>query len=250
MSRAGVLFLHHFGGSARTSDAVVAQLDGVETSAIDLPGFGAAAAADGPYDVIRYADVAEAAFDAMAAERIVVVGHSMGGKVALALAARRPRRLASLLLLSPSPPTPEPMSDADRATALAGWGDLDHAEATLARITARPLGPHARDLALDDMLRAAAGAWRAWLETGSREDIAAALARIVVPTMILCGSDDSVLPVAVHRRETMSRLPDAALRIVAGAGHLLPIEAPDMVAEAIMAQTAAFPAIVPSSAAS
>lgn len=234
----GVLFLHHFGGSARTWNDVMARLDGVETRAIDLAGFGAAADATGPFDVARYARDAEAALDTMAGDRIIVVGHSMGGKLALALAARQPPAIAALVLLSPSPPTPEPMTAADRAEALAGWGLLDHAEATLAQTTARPLGSHVRHLALDDMLRSGAAAWRAWLEGGSLEDIAPRMGDVAVPVTVLCGSDDATIPADVHRRELMPWLRDATLAIVPGAGHLLPLEAPDTVAQAIIAQLA------------
>ncbi len=235
MSSDGVLFLHHFGGSARSWDAVIARMDGIETIAIDLPGFGAAAASAGPFDVAACADIASAALRLMASDRLWIVGHSMGGKIALALAARQPYRVGGLVLLAPSPPTAEPMAPGDRDAALAGWGSLAHAEATLARITAVPLGSHARALALDDMLRTGHAAWRAWLEAGSREDISALMPHIAIPAVILCGGNDCVIPCNVQRREVASRLRNATVVEIPDAGHLLPLEAPDAVAAAIRA---------------
>lgn len=236
MNSTGILFLHRFGGSARSYDPVIARLDtGLETAAPDLPGFGLAANSPEPFDVAAYADFAGAALLAMASQQVLVVGHSMGGKVALALAARLPARLAGLMLLSPSPPTAEPMSPDDRAAALAGWGDRAYIEATLARNTATPLSSDIRRIEIDGMLQTSALAWQAWFAVGSCEDISAAMANVYAPTTILCGTADRTIPLEVQRREVAARLRGAVVAEVSGAGHLLPIEAPDAVAAAIAA---------------
>jgi len=230
----GVVFVHHFGGSARSWDDVTRRLGpGCRWTAVDLPGFGDAAGDAGPYDVAHYADVVAAAITALGADWTLVVGHSMGGKVALAVAARQPAQLAALLLLAPSPPTPEPMRPADRDAALAGWGNRDHAATTLDRITSRPLTSIQREHAIADMLRTAEPAWSAWLTHGSREDIAALMALVKLPVTILSGSADGVIPTAVLSRELIPRLQSARLVEVAGIGHLLPYEAPDIVANAV-----------------
>lgn len=236
MSGTGALFLHRFGGSTRSWDGVLARLNpSIETSAPDLPGFGSAAASPGPFNVAAYADAAGVALHAMACDRVLIVGHSMGGKIALALAARRPDRLAGLVLLSPSPPTPEPMTADERSAALAGWGSLAYAEASLTRTTAASLGAVAHAMELDGMLKTSAAAWRAWFASGSREDISTAMTAIAVPSIILCGTADRTIPLDVQRREVWARLPDATLLEIPGTGHLLPVEAPDLVASTIAA---------------
>jgi pimeloyl-ACP methyl ester carboxylesterase len=225
-----VLLLHHFGGSARTWDEVHARLLDVETEALDLPGFGDAAGMPGPYTVAAYADFVEAR---LPRGPLVLVGHSMGGKVALALAARQPAGLSGLLLVAPSPPTPEPIADDVRAKLITGWGDQDEMSRTLATITAHSLADPLRALAVADMVRAGRAAWTAWLTSGSRTDISGEIGTINVPVTILSGSADAVLPTALLHREVAERLSGSALLPIPGAGHLLPLEAPDAVAAAI-----------------
>lgn len=233
-SRPTVVFVHHFGGSAGTWDQVVAILGPDYSSrAIDLPGFGEAAAAVGPYAVADYVDAVEALIGAEGLSATIVVGHSMGGKVALALAAGRPAHLRALLLLAPSPPTPEPIEEAARQKSIDGWGDRGNAARMLAVATANPLSIPAQGRAIDDMMRCGRAAWTAWLTSGSREDISADTARIDVPVTILSGTGDTVIPIAVLRREVAGRLAAARVELVSGAGHLLNLEAPLAVADAV-----------------
>ncbi len=225
--------LHHFGGSARTWDPVIDRLRAeLDCIAPDLRGFGTAHAFAGPYTVDRYADDVAHLVNRLAVERFVLVGHSMGGKIALALAARRPAGLVSLVLLAPSPPTPEPMSEEERSATLAGHGDRAVAMATLAKITARPLPPALADRTTDDM-RSSRAAWAAWLEHGSREDITAAVDGLGVPTLVVSGVEDKAILPDVQAAETLPRLRNGRLVTVTGIGHLLPLEAPDAVADLI-----------------
>ena len=242
MNRPGILFLHRFGGSSHSWNAVLARLgQRFEVATPDLPGFGAAATAVGPFNVAAYADAAASALQAMTSHDLLVVGHSMGGKVALALAARRPARLTGLVLLSPSPPTAEPMTDAERAAALAGWGDPAYVETSIERTTALPISSDATANEMAGMLQTSAPAWRSWFKAGSREDISEAMENIEVPAMILCGTADRTIPIAVLRSEVAARLVDAEFIEIPGAGHLLPVEVPGTIAETI-ARFGKFPA--------
>jgi len=60
----------------------------------------------------------------------LLLGHSMGGKVAVALAARRPPGLVSVVLVAPSPPCPEPMTDDARASLRPSFGSQEGAAQT------------------------------------------------------------------------------------------------------------------------
>ena len=220
-----LVFLHYFGGSARTWGPVMAGLAGqFRCLAPDARGWGDSDAPPTGYTVRDMADDVAALVAALGLTRYTLVGHSMGGKAAQALAARRPAGLERLLLVAPSPLSPEPMTEDARAKMRAGWGDEDAARETLKTIAKLPLDRDAEALALADTLRASRVAWEAWADAGSREDLSALAAMIEVPTFVLVGASDPVLPPDVLRREVVGQIVGATLTVVPGAGHLLPLE--------------------------
>lgn len=231
------VYLHYWAGSGRAFQAVAERLASSYTVLMpDLGGFGDAPAPAGGYTVDAYADEVAAFVAARQLQQYVLVGHSMGGKIALALAARQPAGLRGVALLSPSPPTPEPMTDADRKASLHAWGQRAAAEQTLRHITARPLAAAQRQHIIDDNLRSSRAAWDAWLLHGSRENLTARLRHIQVPCTIVAGDQDAVMSPSVHGLETLPLLPEGTpLEIISGAGHLLPYEAPEEVAALLRA---------------
>lgn len=228
-----LVFLHHYGGSSRSWREVIARLPDCECFAPDLRGFGEASDSPVQWGVDDAADDIASRIEAQGFGSYTLVGHSMGGKIALALAARRGAGSQRLVLLAPSPPTPEPMSDATRQQLLEGFGIRSAAEETVAQITDHPLPPELRELAVGDILRAKPNAWRAWLETGSRENIAACMNRIEMPVTVIAGASDGAMTPEVLRREVVERLTDARLHTVPNAAHLLPLEAPEAVVDLI-----------------
>ena len=234
-----VLALHYWAGAGREFDALPPLLPpGTALLAPDLPGFGQAPAPVGfDYSVAAYAGWVAAYAREHCAAGFTLLGHSMGGKVALALAAARPAGLRRLVLLAPSPPTPEPMTAHDRAAALAAFGSLEKALKTFHKITQRPLSAAARAHVVADNLATTRAAWDAWLERGSREDISGLLGQVAVPCHLLVGENDRAITPATQRRHTLPQLPaGTALTIVPGAGHLLPLEAPAAVAALLLAE--------------
>ncbi len=233
-AEATVLLLHYFGGSGRTfyevMDALPANLHSL---APDLRGFGHSLSRSPDYSVESYADDLSELVAALKLTRYVVVGHSMGGKFALALAARQPAGLTGVVLLAPSPPTPEPMADAERQRLLTSHGSPEAALETLGKTTARPLPPLLQERAIEDNVRSQADAWQAWLNIGSRENIAARLAAIRVPVVVLVGAADKGLTAPLLQKEIVERIEGARLEIVPDCGHLLPLEVPQAVANFI-----------------
>jgi pimeloyl-ACP methyl ester carboxylesterase len=233
-----VLALHYWAGSGREYDLLRTLLPaGVRLLAPSLPGFGEQAAPAGfGFSVAAYADWVAALVAEKQLTDYTLVGHSMGGKIALALAARRPPGLRKLLLLAPSPPTPEPITDAARAAARAAFGPLQQAENTYRSITHRPLPEALHQGVVADNLRCSRPAWNGWLEGGSREDISGAVASLEVPCAVLVGAQDRAVSPDTQRRQTLPWLPAGTrLHVEPGAGHLLPLEAPAAVAKLVLA---------------
>jgi pimeloyl-ACP methyl ester carboxylesterase len=244
-ARPTIFFLHALGMSAREFDGVAARLaDTGDVVALDLPGFGDASAASG----VSVADMAALVVRKVrrhAPGRWLLVGHSMGGKIASVVASRALAGehglfgLSGVVLLAASPPTPEPMSDADRAEkrAMADGGALDAASARSfvdANVGA-PLDASVDAVAVADVQRASVEAWTAWFDRGSREDWSEAVGVLDVPAVILAGGSDGDLGESAQRELNGRVYPRARVQVLEGAGHLLPLERPDEVAEAIRA---------------
>jgi pimeloyl-ACP methyl ester carboxylesterase len=228
-----LIFLHYFAGSLRSWVHVAGELTNTfRCLSLDLPGFGHSA----PPPVYSLHAVAHAVALHIAGLRLdsyVLVGHSMGGKLALACAAADPPGLAGLVLVAPSPPSPEPMDERERNRLLATHGDRASAEQTVHTITRRPIPAEDVAVCIADNLLTSPEAWRWWLAHGSREDITAQAEQVACPVLVLGGSDDPVIPPSVITAEVIPRLADASRIEIAGAGHLLPFEAPQEVGGAI-----------------
>ena len=231
--RPTLVFLHYFGGSSQAWTEVINRLStDYHCIAPDLRGFGESDAPPCGYSVKDYADDVGGLIAAANVKTCVLVGHSMGGKIALSLAARRPANLHSLVLLAPSPPTPEPMPEEERTRLLTTHGNRAAVE-TLGKITAHPVPTPLLNLFVEDNLRSSQQAWRAWLERGSREDISADMTRIDVPVLIVAGGMDESLTAKLLRREVVRRIGGARLTTLPDVAHLLPLENPAAIAELI-----------------
>ena len=222
-----LIFLHYFGGSALEWQSVMDSLaDNYRCIAIDLRGHGDSEAPATGYSVATMADDIAGLISSLGVQDFALVGHSMSGKVALALAARQPAGLQSLILVSPSPPVPEPIPDDERQKLLEGHGQRSAAEKTLKNITEAPVSEAVREQIIADDLRTAKPAWEAWLLEGSKEDISDQMTSILVPVHIAVGSEDRALPPDVQARLVVPYLPSATVEVVDQAGHLLPWEVP------------------------
>ena len=119
-----LIFLHYFAGSSRSGSEVIDRLWSTRRCiAPDLPGFGDTDPGRSRFTIDEQADAIARLIATCAIDRHVLVGHSMGGKIAMTLAARHPPGLVGLVLLAPSPSSPEPMDEDERAAALGAHGD-------------------------------------------------------------------------------------------------------------------------------
>ncbi|SNT32513.1 Pimeloyl-ACP methyl ester carboxylesterase [Granulicella rosea] len=242
-SSPALVLMHFLGGSAREWDEVRARLDGkYRCVAIDLPGFGDAAEIPG-YTVAEMADSVALTLRALGLDRYVLVGHSMSGKVAAVLARRfadgllHTGELEGLVLVAPSPASPEPIPDDKRATMLDAFspleapgqpkdGDLSRASRYVSKNESRVMPPEVQHRAVEDVLRMGRAAWRAWLESGSREDWSARVGRLSLPALIVAGEKDTSLGAEQQEKLTLPHFADGKLVVVRDCGHLIPMEKP------------------------
>ncbi|WP_232316664.1 alpha/beta fold hydrolase [Candidatus Burkholderia verschuerenii] len=136
-----LVFLHYYGGSSRTWDEVAKALpDRYRLVATDHRGWGDSDAPAHGYRIADLANDAEGVIDALDLKRYVLVGHSMGGKVAQLIASRRPTGLEGLVLVAPSPPSPMLLSDEERATLTGAYRSRESVEFVIDHVlTAKPL---------------------------------------------------------------------------------------------------------------
>lgn len=222
-----LVLMHLFGSAKREwTECISALSPRYRCIALDLPGFGDAAGVSG-YSVDEMVRSVEGTLRSLRLDRFVLVGHSMSGKVALAIAARKFAGLAGLVLVAPSPPSPEPMTDEGRRRMLAMKRDRMSAESFLDGITAQPLAGMMRERAIEDFMQCSPAAWTAWLESGSREDWTARIAIVGCPALIVTGTDDPSLSAPVQKSTTMKSLSDPRLEIIARCGHLPTMETPE-----------------------
>ncbi len=164
--------------------------------------------------------------------QLTLVGLSLGGIVALSVAAAAPERVSRLAVLSATarPPRPEQHDSWNAMAALT-------ADGAFATITPELLVPvllnpaHQTDAALRAAVVAMAddmGPQRFSEQLSaqhSRTDLRPALAGITCPVLVLAGADDALAPVEAHQ-EITDGVPDGELRVIPDAGHLSPMEQP------------------------
>ncbi|MBL8056365.1 MAG: alpha/beta fold hydrolase, partial [Anaerolineales bacterium] len=171
--------------------------------------------------------------DAVRADQpAVVCGLSMGGYVALAFYRRHRARVAGLILAATraGADSPEAQAGRDRMAQTArehGAGAV--AEAMLPKLFA-PAAYAARPelvAGARPMLAGASvdGIVSALAALRDRPDSTPRLAEITVPTLVIHGTDDQLIPPA-EAEKMAAGIPGAALRLIAGAGHLLNLEQP------------------------
>lgn len=229
-----LLFIHYWGGSHRTFNPVVAHLS-CECSVVtyDQRGWGAGRDLPGPYGISQLADDALTIVRELGVESFVLIGHSMGGKVAQLAASQRPVGLRGLVLIAPAPPRPTvDAKDADRRSH--AYDNRTAVSDALERaLTYRPLHADLREQVLADSLAAGREATLAWPLQGMREVITDAVQQIDVPVQILAGQHDLVDSPDALTANLLPFIPSARMAIIEGTGHLSPLEVPEQIASKI-----------------
>ena len=237
-----IVLLHAFPQTSAMWREVAESLTGrYEVLTPNLPGFGDAPLHDWTVDTAADS-VAELLADR---PRAIVGGCSMGGYVALAFARRHPARLAGLVLMNTRAEADTLDAKASREINLKlvaeqGTGALvDKMMPRLLGKTTHATRPdivrQVREIACQ---QSPAAITAALIALRDRPDATADLKQISVPTLVLYGEDDELIPPEVAQ-SLAAAIPGAEWGGIAACGHLSPWEAPDVVAAAILARFSA-----------
>jgi pimeloyl-ACP methyl ester carboxylesterase len=228
-SEAPLVFVHGSGDSAKTWTLVIAALSDIPCVALDLPGHGALIERPGP-DVMTVADYAAFVRAQIERQGLIgahVVGHSLGGAIALQLALDAPDLVGGIGLVGTGArlrvlPDLLAAAQADQAAAqpqLTGFGFA-------------PGHEEQRDRFLREMEPVAPGTLYRDLAACDVFDCRDQLERITCPALIVVGTEDHLTPpkYATHLYDHLSQ---ATLVEIAGSGHYLQHEAPEALAAAL-----------------
>ena len=212
--------IHGAGGDHTLWPRGLGDLASCNTYVLDLPGHGRSGghARD---SVSAYAEVVEAFVAELGLRRVILLGHSMGGAIALRIALDEPRWLDSLILACTGCRLRVP----DETFALYRT-DPESAVERQCHVSFSPVAPQAlidaeatrrRDVSPDVMLRDYTAC--------DRFDVTDELGEIAIPALVISGDIDHLTPLK-YAQFLEDRIPDARLAVVAPAGHMLPLEQP------------------------
>lgn len=208
----------------------------------DLRGHGETAAPEGIYPIDDMADDVVELIDGLKIlEPIVLGGLSMGGYIALSLAVRYPKRLRGLMLMDTRAGADTPEAARAREDLALQVEAADSAEPAVAAMLPKLFSDVSRTRRADTIARvraqmartparAVAGALRGMAR---RPDRTGDLVRIAVPTLVLAGADDHLIPLD-ESRGMAEAIPQAQLVVIPDAGHLAPLEDPEASNAAIL----------------
>lgn len=236
------VLLHGYCGSSAYWEETLPHLEGSGMYIVpDLRGHGLSGTPTGTIyamedfaaDVIRLLDV-------LGERQAVILGHSLGGYIALACAENYPERLRGFGLIhsTPLPDTDEARAGRDRT---AGKLLAEGAASVVNDLVPRLFAAANRQRMADRVARAAAigrgvspaGAAAAALGMKARPDRSAVIRNAAVPVLLVAGSDDAVVP--PERTFIDAAGPNVRRVLLEGCGHMSMMEAPAELAEAIAA---------------
>lgn len=222
-----VLALHGWRRDHRDFTAMLTTpAPGLDAIAVDLPGFGGTPPPAEAWGSKRYAEALLPVLADMQ-DRVVVIGHSFGGRVGVHLAGIAPDRVAGLVL------TGVPLFRATDAPSrspfpfrlvknLAGRG-----------LVSQELLERYRQKYGSDDYRAATGVMRDVLVTLVGESYGDALSNVVCPVEMVWGGTDTVAPVVITSKINAALPHGANLVVCDGVGHMMPTSAPGELRAAI-----------------
>ena len=227
-----LLFVHGF---PLSRGAWQKQIDALRSAyrviAPDLRGFGESQAGTGAIPMTQYAEDLHALLEQVKTGPVVLIGHSMGGYVSFAFQRQFPKMVHGLVLVSTRAGKDAPEAAAGRR-ATAEKVRAKGIDVVIEAMATKMLAADNHDRAMAEQVRGfmapskPEGVVGALLGMAERPDATAELAGISVPTLIITGADDLLIP-ATESEKLAQTIPGSQLNIIPHAGHLVAFEQPD-----------------------
>jgi len=229
-----VILVHGSGGNHQLWGYAVRSLESATTYAVDLPGHGRSGGM-GRKSIPDYAAFLLGFMQALGLPRAVIGGHSMGGAIAQEMALRYPQHVSALILVGTGARL--------RVLPQILEGTLSGFEQTVELICGYAYSPRApREMLRQgqrQMLQVSPQTVHDDFVACNAFDVMDRVGEVRSPTLILCGTDDALTP-PKYSSFLADRIVGARLELIEGAGHMVMIERPDRVAEAIMSALASW----------
>jgi len=232
-----VLMLHGFTDSWRSFEPVLPHLpSGIRAIALTQRGHGDSDRPDEPYTPRTFANDAVRVLDALNIAQASIVGHCMGGQVALQIARDFPDRVQGLVLIAGFATTRDNQVVRgfwdDAVSCLTDPVDPAMVEEFQRGTVSRAVPDDFMSAIVEDSLKVPAPVWRAALRGTMDADLTPALRHITAPTMLLWGGADTIVP-RCDQDHLLRGIPGSRLEVFDGTGHSPHWEEPARVAAMI-----------------
>jgi 3-oxoadipate enol-lactonase len=197
----------------------------------DLRGVGDSGMQPGPATMAQCAADVRALLRQLSTGPVVLIGHSMGGYVALAFARQFPDMLRGLVLVG-TRQGPDTVEGAAGRRETAGKVQEMGVHVVIDAMVPRMLAAGNQDASMHEQVRGLmtsstpAGVIGALLGMAERPDSTSLLAKISVPTLVITGADDVLIP-SSESEKLAQAIQGAQLAVIPRAGHLVAFEQPD-----------------------
>lgn len=227
---ASILFVHGVGGNVRLWSRQIRHFGAAHSPiAVDLPGHGRSGGLDGPASVDEAASILADVLAQLGAPPTVVVGHGLGGKVAVALALDHAPRVKAVVTIGTTCAPPEKSEEIDLMRDVVRGRRPQAFDTPL--FAAKPDGAVMREV-WGEIVKTDPRVRLQDLEANEGCDLRARVGSVSVPLLALHGQDDGYCARSCGE-ELAAAIPGARFELVADAGHVAHVEQPARVNELI-----------------
>jgi pimeloyl-ACP methyl ester carboxylesterase len=217
-----LVLIHGSGGSRLHWPAQLRRLPNYRVFGLDLPGHGESPG-DGETTIAGYVGRVFDWFEEQGIERAVLIGHSMGGAIAMAATLEEPDRVSGLVLVGTGgrlrvsdeilQASADPLRFEETVEVVTTWAFSDQAPEKLVALAKMRMLETRADVIHRDFIAC------------NQFDICDHLPEIQVPTLIICGVQDVLTPLK-YARHLDDEIPESTLVLIDGAGHMVMLERP------------------------